>query len=138
MYDQDPLEMKLETSNFEMPSTIQKDLCHLKLIKERLAADYTNLIFLKRDYVLSSNFDMVQVVMNVINKCMTLIHSIEMHLINYSTYFALAQQTPRSAIEKDIYVQLESLKQMSTIIYHELENYELNRLEMSQSLQQVA
>ncbi len=130
--------MKLENNGFKVSASIQEDISHLKLVKEGLTSDYANLIFLKKDFVLASKFEIVQTIMNVTNDCITLIHSIEMQLINYSTYISLANQKSDPSASNEIYTQMESLRLLSDLLYKELDNYKQNRIEMSQFFHKVA
>ncbi len=107
-----------------LPSCVKEDVCLLKLTKQQLSEHYSNLIFLKREFVLLNDSLIGHPIINAIKKCTALIHSVETQLLNYSTYFSLLRTTKNSAFYEDLLLQLESLQQFSDCLYQETQAYQ--------------
>ena len=114
--------MRFASTDFQLPELVNPDRKHLKLIKEHLVADYSNLIFYKKEFVLLNDHRTLQPIKEVIKKCNLLIYSVENQLINYATYFSILQVNGIEQKEMDI--QLESLRQSSATIYEEWDLYQ--------------
>lgn len=130
--------MSLTNPLFTVPVTVKEDINQLKLIKESLVADHSNLIFLKREYVLSPESSFKQFLATAVHQCMMLIHSVESHLINYATYISLFDHQSITENKQEFSLQLESLTQISKMLYLELDKYRLKYNDLNQTCLEVA